>query len=152
MADPEFEPLRVAFPQLNTCGADEHAPEIKRFIQTVKVRVRSVYHSLPYKYIPRLFLVHLVKAAIFWLNAFSHRDRISDHLPRYIMTGHTMNFQHHARLQYDQHTTRRRNWILPSHSVRQSGPQLFAFLTEQMSAKCGLKQFGKRRADAIMDQ
>ena len=28
-------------------------------------------------------------------------------------------------------------------SVRQSGPQLFAFLTEQMSAKRGLKQFGK---------
>ena len=28
-------------------------------------------------------------------------------------------------------------------SVRQSGPQLFAFLTEQMSTKRGLKQFGK---------
>ena len=28
-------------------------------------------------------------------------------------------------------------------SVRQSGPQLFAFLTKQMSAKRGLKQFGK---------
>ena len=28
-------------------------------------------------------------------------------------------------------------------SVRQSGPQLFAFLTEQMLAKRGLKQFGK---------
>ena len=37
-------------------------------------------------------------------------------------------------------------------SVRQSGPQLFAFLTEQMSAKRGLKQFGKRGADAIMDK
>ena len=37
-------------------------------------------------------------------------------------------------------------------SVRQSGPQLFAFLTEQMSAKRGLKQFGKRGADAIMDE
>ena len=37
-------------------------------------------------------------------------------------------------------------------SVRQSGPQLFAFLTEQMSAKSGLKQFGERGADAIMDE
>ena len=99
MADPEFEPLRATFPQLNTCGADEHVPEIKRFIRTVKDRVRSVYHSLPYKYIPRLLLVHLVKAAVFWLNAFLHRDGISDQLPRYIMTGHTLNFQCHARLE-----------------------------------------------------
>ena len=99
MADPEFEPLRVAFPQLNTCGADEHVPEIERFIRTVKDHVRSVYHSLPYKYIPRLLLVHLVKVAVFWLNAFPHRDGISDQLPRYIMTGHTLNFQRHARLE-----------------------------------------------------
>ena len=37
-------------------------------------------------------------------------------------------------------------------SVRQAGPQLFTFLTEQMSAKRGLKQFGKQGADAIMDE
>ena len=37
-------------------------------------------------------------------------------------------------------------------SMRQAGPQLFTFLTEQMSAKRGLKQFGKRGADAIMDK
>ena len=99
MADPEFEPLRAVFPQLNTCGADEHIPEIERFIRTVKDRVRSVYHSLPYKYVPRLLLVHLAKAAVFWLNAFPHRDRISDQSPRYIMTGQTLNFQRHARLE-----------------------------------------------------
>ena len=99
MADPEFEPLRAVFPQLNTCGADEHVPEIERFIRTVKDRVRSVYHSLPYKYVPRLLLVHLVKAAVFWLNAFPHRDGISDQSPRYIMTGQTLNFQRHARLE-----------------------------------------------------
>ena len=99
MADPEFEPLQAVFPSLNTCGADEHVPEIERFIRTVKDRVRSVYHSLPYKYIPRLLLVHLVKAAVFWLNAFPHRDGISDQSPRYIMTGQTLNFQCHARLE-----------------------------------------------------
>ena len=98
MADPEFEPLRAAFPQLNTCGADEHEPQIKRFIRTVKDHVRSVYHSLPYRYIPRLLLVHLVKAAVFWLNAFPHHDGISDQSPRYIMTGHTLNFQCHWNL------------------------------------------------------
>ena len=37
-------------------------------------------------------------------------------------------------------------------SVRQAGPQLFAFLTEQMLAKHGLNQFGKQGAGAIMDK
>ena len=53
MADPEFEPLRAAFPQLNTCGADEHVPEIERFIRTVKDRVRSVYYSLLTEFQPK---------------------------------------------------------------------------------------------------
>ena len=40
-----------------------------------------------------------MKAAVFRLNAFSHRDGISDQSPRYIMTGQTFNFQRHARLE-----------------------------------------------------
>ena len=36
LADPEFEPLRRYFPQLNTCGKNEHVPDIERYIRTVK--------------------------------------------------------------------------------------------------------------------
>ena len=28
-ADPEFEELRSSFPMLNTCGADDHIPDIE---------------------------------------------------------------------------------------------------------------------------
>lgn len=73
-ADIEFEPLRSPFPSLNTTGEDDHVPEIERYIQTVKDRVRSAYRMLPFQYIPRLVLIQLVKNCILWLNAFPHPD------------------------------------------------------------------------------
>jgi hypothetical protein len=42
-ADPEFEALRPWFPCLDTCGANDHIPDIERFIRTVKDRSRSAY-------------------------------------------------------------------------------------------------------------
>ena len=49
LADPEFEPLRPEFPYLNCCAADEHVPDIERYVRTVKDRVRSTYRMLPFK-------------------------------------------------------------------------------------------------------
>ena len=31
-ADPEFEPLRSSFPNISTCGSDDHVPEIEQYI------------------------------------------------------------------------------------------------------------------------
>jgi hypothetical protein len=42
-ADPEFEVLCPRFPCLDTCGANDHIPDIERFIRTVKDRSRSTY-------------------------------------------------------------------------------------------------------------
>ena len=70
-ADSEFEPLRPDFLFINTSDADDHQPDIEQAIQTVKDRVRSTYRMLPYKYIPHLMVVHLVRNTIFWLNAFT---------------------------------------------------------------------------------
>ncbi len=63
LADPEFAPLHNEFPglQLNCCGADEHVPEAERYIRTIKDRARSAYNMLPFKRIPRIIVVHLVK-------------------------------------------------------------------------------------------
>jgi hypothetical protein len=51
-ADPKFEALCPWFPCLDTCGTNDHIPDIKRFIRTVKDRSRSTYRMLPFKYIP----------------------------------------------------------------------------------------------------
>ena len=81
-ADQEFEPLCPWYPMLNCAGADEHVPEVERYIRTVKDRVQSTYQILPYKYIPRIMLIHLIKNAVLWLNALPAQDGISnEHSP-----------------------------------------------------------------------
>lgn len=103
LADPEFQPLQSSFPgaQLDCCGADEHVPEIERYIRTVKDRARSCYNMLPFQYVPRLVLVHLIKNSVFWLNSFPAADGASStESPRYILTGRKIRFDRHVRLEF----------------------------------------------------
>ena len=101
MADHEFEPLRPQYPMLNTCAKGEHVPEIERYIRTIKDTTQSTYRLLPYKRIPRLMLSHLVKNAVFWLNAFPPPDGVSTtHSPRYFLTGHELDHDKHAILEF----------------------------------------------------
>ena len=101
LADPEFEPLHPWFPMLNCCGADEHIPDVEQYIQTLKDRTRSTYQSLPYKYIPRIILIHLVKNVALWLNTFPSHDGISSaHSPHHFMTGFELSFKLHARIEF----------------------------------------------------
>ena len=41
--DSEFEPIHEYYPQLQTADANDHVPEIERYIRSVKDRVRSSY-------------------------------------------------------------------------------------------------------------
>ena len=77
LADQEFEPMQSTFPMLNTTSRDEHVPEIERCIRTVKERTRSAYNMLPFQYVPRIILVHLVKNAVLWLNALPAAKGVS---------------------------------------------------------------------------
>ena len=104
LSDPEFEPIRSAFPQLNCCAADEHVPDIEQYIRTVKDRVRSTYQMLPFKRVPRLVLIHLVKNAVFWLNALPATDGVSStHSPRYLLTGRELEYPLHVRLEFGEY-------------------------------------------------
>jgi hypothetical protein len=81
-ADPEFRPLEaeVRNMEFNLCAQNEHVPDIERYIRTVKDRVRSCYHTLPYSCIPRVMIIRLVYNAVFWLNAFPHNNGVSNNL------------------------------------------------------------------------
>ena len=104
LGDPEFEAIRPNFPQLNCCAADEHVPDIERYIRTVKDRVRSTYRMLPFKRVPHLILIHLVKNAVFWLNALPARDGVSSvHSPRYLLTGRELEYPLHVRLEFGEY-------------------------------------------------
>ena len=104
LGDPEFEPIQTTFPQLNCCAADEHVPDIERYICTVKDRVWSTYCMLPFKRVPRLILIHLVKNAVFWLNTLPARDGVSSiHSPRYLLTGRELEYLLHVRLEFGEY-------------------------------------------------
>ena len=104
LGDPEFEPIRGSFPHLNCCAADEHVPDIERYIRTVKDRVRSTYRMLPFKRVPWLILIHLIKNAVFWLNALPAMDGVSSvHSPRYNLTGRELEYPLHVRLEFGEY-------------------------------------------------
>jgi hypothetical protein len=90
LVDSEFELIQPWFPTLNTAAADEHVLDIK-YPQRVHKR------NMPYRHLPRIMLIHLVKNTVFWLNAFPIDDRVSKkYSPRYIMTSHQLSGEKHA--------------------------------------------------------
>jgi hypothetical protein len=95
----KFEPLRKWYPNLSTCTADEHVPEIERYIRTVKDRSCSAYCMLPSKHVPCIMLIHLMKNAVFWLNAVSH-DNVASQKFSLIMIGQQVSFKKHAIIEF----------------------------------------------------
>ena len=59
-ANPEFEPLWATFLMIHMCDQDDHIPDAKQFVQTVKDCACSTYWMLPFCRLPRLMLTHLV--------------------------------------------------------------------------------------------
>ena len=107
LADYEFEPLREHHPILNTAAEDEHVGDIERCIRTIKERTRCRYQTLPYKRIPRIMLIHLVRNAVFWLNAFPAEDGVGgQHSPRYVMTGRHISYDKHVQLEFGSYVAR----------------------------------------------
>ena len=59
---------------------------------------------LPFKRVPRLVLIHLVKNAVFWLNALPATDGVSStHSPRYLLTGRELEYPLHVRLEFGEY-------------------------------------------------
>jgi hypothetical protein len=88
--DNEFACIReeVRPVQLNIVPADSHVGEIERSIRTIKERLRSCVHGLPFKRLPKLFLTHMVADTVRCLNMFPWTNGISANLsPVSIVTG-----------------------------------------------------------------
>ena len=103
LADDEFAPLKQELPgiDINCCGADEHVPEIERYIRTIKDRARSGYNDLPFAYVPRVVLDRLLGNCVFWLNAFpGSGPNALPYSPRYIMLGRHLDFNKHVRCEF----------------------------------------------------
>ena len=78
--DNEFEQIRdhVAPINVNIVGRREHVGVIERSIRVVMERVRCTYNGVPYKCIPKIMTQAIIEDTVNWLNAFPHRDGISE--------------------------------------------------------------------------
>ena len=78
--DNKFEKIKplVAPIHVETCGRDEHVPDIERVVRTVKERSCCTTSTLPYKRIPGVMIDSNIQDKIFWLNQFPPPDNLSD--------------------------------------------------------------------------
>jgi hypothetical protein len=74
LVDNEFESIRGPMMEigidLNVCAPNEHVPEIKRKIRTVKERIRGIITMLPFQKILMMMVTHAVIFSTMWLNFF----------------------------------------------------------------------------------
>jgi hypothetical protein len=88
--DVEFACIReIVRPiQLNVVPVDSHVGEIERSIRTIKERLRSCVHGLPFKRLPKIMIRHMVSDAVRCLNQFPWKYGISETLsPAAIVVG-----------------------------------------------------------------
>jgi len=105
LMDGQFECIRkhmeAAGINLDTTAQDEHVPEIEKYIQTVKERIRAMTNTLPFEQLPHCLIVEIAYNAIFWLNCFPHKEGIHTTLsPCTIVTGSKIDFNKHCKLQF----------------------------------------------------
>ena len=76
---------------LNVSSRSEHVPVIERRIRVIKERVRSIRHSLPFKILPKIMIIEMVKYCIKWLNVFPSKGGINNMSPRTVMVGRNID-------------------------------------------------------------
>ncbi len=54
---------------LNCTSAGEHVPEAEHAVRVIKERIRCIITTWPFKSVPLIFKINLIKFVIFWLNA-----------------------------------------------------------------------------------
>lgn len=89
-ADNEFDCLRedIRPIAMNIVPADSHVGEVERSIRTIKERLRSCVHGLPFRRLPKIMITHMVADSVRCLNQFPHANGISATLsPSTIVTG-----------------------------------------------------------------
>eukprot|EP00536_Pseudo-nitzschia_multiseries_P005622 jgi/Psemu1/285910/fgenesh1_pg.108_\ len=107
--DKQFEPKRGSMEDLgvtpNYVTNDEHVPEMERYIQTIKERVRGVQCTLPFRKLPAKITIKLVASQVFWWNSVPKPSGISATMsPLTIITGMSIDYGKHMRLQFGEYS------------------------------------------------
>jgi len=105
MISKQFECVRGALVDLgaflNIAAADEHVPEVERWIRTIKERVRSIYDSLTFKKMPARLIAEMIYTSVYWLNIFPSESGVSSTLsPKALVTGCKPDIHNHCKLEF----------------------------------------------------
>jgi len=81
-ADMEFKCLKnnVCPVELNVTTNDDHVGEVECSVRTIKKRVRADVQTLPFKRLPKIMILGVVRKAVQLLNQFPAMDGIYDTL------------------------------------------------------------------------
>ena len=81
--DQEFDKVMEKMPEIevNTAADWEHAGVIERGIKFINQRCRSTWAIMPFKQLPKLFVIHLVYFCVMWINSFPVTQGISKKKP-----------------------------------------------------------------------
>jgi len=89
---------------VNIVSKGEHVPDIERYIRVVKERCRCDFAMLPFKTLPRLAIVHLLRTVILYINAFVWQRGISPVLsPFNILEGIRLDYDKHFHVIFGEH-------------------------------------------------
>ena len=104
LMDMEFKKLEDGCTEvaINTTAAREHVGDVERCIRSIRDRCRGIVSELPYKkYLPDIFIIHLLRFIVLWMNAFHSDSGVSTEFsPREIVTGLRLDFKKHCRARF----------------------------------------------------
>jgi hypothetical protein len=87
--------------EMNYTSRGEYVPEAERNNCTIGERIRTTYHNLPYKVIPKVMLKYLAMVSTNQLNLFLAKGGVSPSCsPAVIMTGKNMDYMKHCQVEF----------------------------------------------------
>jgi hypothetical protein len=90
--DPEFKPIMDEVKDdlevtMDYVPTQHHVPEAERNIRTIKERIRSTVHGLPYKTMPKVMLKHCAMLCTNQLNFLPAKNRVSSYYSTHVILG-----------------------------------------------------------------
>ena len=85
----------------NVMARNEHVPDVKRYINNIKERVRAIASSLPFKKFLQRKIAEMVYNFVIWLNNFPHQDGIHTTIsPRTLIMGLAIDYYKHCKIAF----------------------------------------------------
>ena len=89
--DGQFKPLinpikdELGLKKVNYTARGQHVPEAERNNRTIAERIRSIYHNLPYKNMPRVMWIAICEMVVRQLNMFPAKGGVSEYFSPHVI-------------------------------------------------------------------